>query len=225
MIQVLVADDDPHIRELLTFHLQEAGYGVQTACDGEEAMTLLMEGSIELAVVDIMMPKKDGYALCQEIRSVYDVPIILLTAKDELVHKEKGFAVGTDDYMTKPFEIKELLFRMKALLRRYQKVAETKLIIGDTTIDRRRFDVRIGDKQLLLPRKEFQLLFQLASYPGRIFTRDELIQCVWGVDYEGDDRTVDVHIKRLRERFSAKTSAFTILTVRGVGYKLQEGSL
>ncbi|MEK5480078.1 response regulator transcription factor [Paenibacillus sp. FSL R5-0407] len=220
MIQILIADDDPHIRELLTYYLQGEGYGVIEAADGTEASAILEARPVHLAIIDVMMPGKDGFQLCKEIREDYDVPVILLTAKDQLSDKEQGFAVGTDDYVTKPFEPKELLFRTKALLRRYQMVNAETIRLGDTVIDRKSYEVLCKGEQLLLPMKEFELLSQLASYPNRIFTREELIAHIWGFDFAGDDRTVDVHIKRLRDRFS-DCGDFTITTVRGVGYKLE----
>ncbi|OAH57426.1 MULTISPECIES: response regulator transcription factor [Bacillaceae] len=221
MIHILVADDDVHIRELVRRSLQEEGYVVFEADDGAKASLLLEQKTIHLAIVDVMMPNKNGYELCEEIRRHYDVPVILLTAKDQLEDKEKGYAVGTDDYLTKPFAPKELLFRIKALLRRYQKVNEEKIIMNGTTIDRRSYEVECGGQLMMLPMKEFELLAQLASFPGRIFTREELIHLIWGIDFSGDDRTVDVHIKRLRERFSGRTDDFLIKTVRGVGYKME----
>jgi two-component system, OmpR family, response regulator len=221
MINILVADDDTHIRELLKHYLQAEGFVVFEAADGEEASDCIIKRLIHLAVVDVMMPNKDGFQLCEEIRKYYDFPVILLTAKDQLSDKEKGFSVGTDDYLTKPFEPKELLFRIKALLRRYQMVNAEKIELNGTVIDRKSYEVTCNNKLLMLPMKEFELLTQLASFPGRIFSREELIQLIWGVDFEGDDRTVDVHIKRLRERFSNRTDDFSIKTVRGVGYKLE----
>lgn len=221
MIHLLVADDDPHIRELLRHTLQAEGYLVSEAADGNEASELLAKQQVHLAVVDVMMPNKDGYQLCEEIRSDYDFPVILLTAKDQLSDKEKGYLVGTDDYVTKPFEPKELLFRIKALLRRYHMASNEKIVLHQTVIDRRSYEVHSKGKTLLLPMKEFELLAQLASFPKRVFSREELIQMVWGTDFEGDDRTVDVHIKRLRERFASSTDDFQIYTVRGIGYKLE----
>lgn len=221
MIHILIADDDLHIRELLKHFLQKEGFSVYEAADGVEASTILMEQQIHLAIVDVMMPNKDGYQLCEEMRSDFDFPIILLTAKDQLIDKEKGFAVGTDDYVTKPFEPKELLFRIKALLRRFQMVNAEKIVLNQTIIDRKSYEVHSNGKLLMLPMKEFELLAQLASFPDRIFTRDELIHLIWGADFSGDDRTVDVHIKRLRERFSNQDGDFMIKTVRGVGYKLE----
>lgn len=221
MIHILVADDDAHIRKLLRHHLQREGYKVLEAVDGIEATKWLERGNVELAIVDIMMPNKDGYQLCKEIREDYDLPVILLTAKDQLQDKEEGYRAGTDDYLTKPFEPKELLFRIKAVLRRYQRVSADTIVLNGITIDRKRYEVRYKGQTLLLPLKEFELLSQLGSYPGCVFTREELIRSVWGPDFEGDDRTVDVHIKRLRERFAGRKEDFVILTVRGVGYKLE----
>ncbi|MBA9026167.1 response regulator transcription factor [Peribacillus huizhouensis] len=221
MIHILIADDDLHIRELLKHFLQKEGFSVYLAADGVEASDILLEQQIQLAIIDVMMPNKDGYQLCEEMRNDYDFPIILLTAKDQLIDKEKGFAVGTDDYVTKPFEPKELLFRIKALLRRFQMVNAEKIILNQTVIDRKSYEVHANGKLLMLPMKEFELLAQLASFPNRIFTRDELIHLIWGADFSGDDRTVDVHIKRLRERFSNQDCDFLIKTVRGVGYKLE----
>ncbi|ODG92586.1 MULTISPECIES: response regulator transcription factor [Bacillaceae] len=221
MIRILIVDDDSHIRELLKMYLQTEGYTTFEAANGDEASRLLEQQQINLAIVDIMMPGKDGYQLCEEIREYYDFPVILLTAKSELSDKEKGFAVGTDDYLTKPFEPKEILFRIKALLRRYNMISAQKIKLNETVIDRKSYEVYCNGKLLMLPMKEFELLSQLASYPDRIFTRDELIQLIWGADFEGDDRTINVHIKRLRERFSSLTNDFSIKTVRGVGYKLE----
>ncbi|MUG44132.1 response regulator transcription factor [Paenibacillus woosongensis] len=221
MIHILIADDDPHIRELVRFYLEGEGYSVVEAADGGEASDRLAAQQIHLAIVDVMMPNKDGYQLCEEIREYYDFPVILLTAKDQLVDKERGFAVGTDDYLTKPFEPKELLFRIKALLRRYQMVNAETIRLNDTVIDRRSYEVHSNGKLFMIPMREFDLLSQLASYPNRIFTREELIQLVWGPDFDGDDRTVDVHIKRLRDRFADSHRDFSITTVRGVGYKLE----
>ncbi|WP_341284484.1 response regulator transcription factor [Priestia megaterium] len=220
MIHILLADDDEHMRQLVRHYLQLEGYVVHEAEDGEEASGLLAKQHIHLAVVDIMMPHKDGYEVCEEIRSYYDFPIILLTAKDQLEDKEKGFLAGTDDYVTKPFEPKELIFRIKALLRRYEVVNEKMIVLNNTSIDRKSYEVHCSGRLLILPMKEFELLAQLASYPGRIFTREELIHLIWGADFNGDNRTIDVHVKRLRERFEY-TDDFVITTVRGVGYKLE----
>ncbi|RTE09045.1 response regulator transcription factor [Paenibacillus whitsoniae] len=221
MKQVLVADDDAHIRSLVRYVLSREGYGVQEAQDGEQALELMGETAIDLAILDIMMPRMDGLAVCETIRSEYDIPIILLTARSQLTDKEQGYLKGTDDYVTKPFEPEELLFRVKALFRRYQRTASDKLVLNRIVIDRSNVEVTDGENVLLLPMKEFELLSQLAQFPGRLFAREELIRLVWGADYEGDDRTVDVHIKRLRQRFADYNDDFAIQTVRGIGYKLE----
>lgn len=220
-IHILVADDDPHIRELLRFFLNKEGYLLQEAENGAQASDLLEKEQVHLAIVDVMMPGKNGLELCREIRDHYDIPVILLTAKGQVEDKEKGFLSGTDDYIVKPFEPKELLYRIKALLRRYQMVSSDVIKLNQTIIDRRSYEVKIGDKSITLPLKEFELLAQLASQPGRIYTREQLLHLIWGADYTGDNRTIDVHIKRLRERFSGKTDDFIITTMRGLGYKLE----
>ncbi|MNN05671.1 Heme response regulator HssR [compost metagenome] len=221
MIHILIADDDEHIRKLLSHYLRAEGYNVIEASDGIEASECLSTRGINFAIVDVMMPGKDGFQLCEEIRQFYDFPVILLTAKDQLADKEKGYLVGTDDYVTKPFEPKELLFRIKALLRRFQLVNAESITLGGTVINRKSYEVSCNGGQIMLPMKEFELLFQLASYPNRIFSREELIEQIWGFDFDGDERTVDVHIKRLRARFSGSCDDFMITTVRGVGYKLE----
>ncbi|GAB3062999.1 response regulator transcription factor [Virgibacillus ainsalahensis] len=220
MITILIVDDDPHIRELLRFYLQKESYKTIEAADGEEAQQLLEQHRIHLALVDIMMPNVDGYELCREIRKFYDIPVLMITAKGEMKDKETAFQAGTDDYITKPFEPKEVLFRIKALLRRFQMINEENIHIGRTTINRKSYEVQSSGKTIILPLKEFELLAQLASYPNRIFSREQIIDLVWGNDFEGNDRTVDVHIKRLRERFTKDSHGFSIQTVRGLGYKL-----
>ncbi|WP_106495408.1 response regulator transcription factor [Lentibacillus sp. Marseille-P4043] len=221
MITILVVDDDPHIRELLRFYLQREGYQTIEAVDGKEALDKLETENIHLAIVDVMMPNIDGYQLCEEVRNVYDIPVIMLTAKGEVADKEKAYLAGTDDYVVKPFEPKEILFRIKALLRRFQMTSEEVITLGSTVINRKSYEVQSQGKTMILPLKEFELLAQLASYPNRIFSREQLIELVWGSDYEGNDRTVDVHIKRLRERFAKTSHDFSIQTVRGLGYKLE----
>lgn len=220
MLTILVVDDDAHIRELLRLYIRKEGYNIIEASDGVEAVERLDEEQIHLAIVDIMMPNMDGYELCQEIRSFYDIPVIMLTAKGTISDKEKAYDVGTDDYVVKPFEPKEVMFRIKALLRRYQLVNEELIYLGETTINRKSYEVESAGKHIIPPLKEFELLCQLGSFPNQIFTREQLIESVWGSDFEGNDRTVDVHIKRLRERFKGQDD-FTIRTVRGLGYTLE----
>ncbi|MCL6458945.1 MAG: response regulator transcription factor [Gorillibacterium sp.] len=225
MKNLLVADDDPHIRTLLKHFLTVEGYHVIEAKDGSEAILKLKNQFIDLAILDVMMPGVDGFELCAHIRENYDIPIILLTARQQLTDKEQGYLQGTDDYLTKPFEAEELLFRIRALFRRYSVVSSDKIRLKRLVIDRKNYELTDGDAVILLPLKEFELLAQLAEYPGRLFSRDDLIRLVWGSDYDGDERTVDVHIKRLRQRFSDYQDDFTIRTVRGIGYKLEVTSL
>ncbi|MUT68776.1 response regulator transcription factor [Paenibacillus sp. NEAU-GSW1] len=220
-LNILIADDDPSIRTLLRFLLSKEGYRVVEASDGEAAAELLVKEQIHLAIVDIMMPAKNGLVLCREIREDFDIPVIILSAKGESEDKEQGFLSGTDDYMVKPFDSKELIFRIKALLRRYRLVSQTTIKLGGITINRNSHEIRQGDISFELPLREFELLAQLASNPGRIYTREQLIQLVWGTDFTGDSRTVDVHVKRLRERFAACSDDFVITTIRGLGYKLE----
>ena len=201
--------------------MEQNGYKVTEASDGEAATTVLGEQTMDLAIVDLMMPNKDGFQLAREIREYRSIPIIMLTAKGSMADKAKGYEAGTDDYMVKPFEKEELLFRVQAILRRFDRAGSQKIHLNDMTLDKRSYEVKAGSKIKILPLKEFELLYYLASFPNRTFTRDELIQHVWGIDFEGDDRTVDVHIKRLRERFRDSSPTFTITTIRGVGYKLE----
>lgn len=222
MTNILIVDDDINILKLLDVHLSEAGYQVFEAQDGIKALSILSNIKCDLAVVDVMMPYMDGYALTKEIRNMHDIPIILLTAKNQIEDKEQGFQSGTDDYLVKPFEPKELLFRIKALLRRYDIQPDGSIVrVGDTIINKKSYEVQIGSRTILLPLKEFELLYFLISSPRQVFSRDHLIEHIWGLDYEGDERTVDVHIKRLRERFSKLTEDFQIKTVRGIGYLLE----
>jgi DNA-binding response OmpR family regulator len=218
---ILIADDDPHIRELLRFYLRKELYTVLEAADGAEALRIVESEHVQLAVVDVMMPVMDGWELCRHIREYANIPIIMLTAKGEINDKEIAFRAGTDDYLVKPFEPKELLFRIKALLRRYQTVSSKRIRMRDTVIDRTSYEVRVGGEAIALPLKEFELLAQLAAFPNMTFTREQLLDAIWGADFDGDSRTIDVHIKRLRERFHGRTDDFTITTVRGLGYKLE----
>lgn len=222
MTTILIVDDDRIIVNLINIQLTNQGYTVVQARDGIEALEIIKKEVCDLAVVDVMMPFMDGFALTREIRKQYDIPVLLLTAKNQIEDKEQGFLAGTDDYLVKPFEPKELLFRIKALLRRYEQQIEQSIIrIGSTTINKKSYEVQMGNRTLLLPLKEFELLSYLFANPKQVFSREHLIEQIWGIDYEGDDRTVDVHIKRLRERFSKCSDDFQIKTVRGVGYFLE----
>lgn len=221
MMKILVVDDDPNILELVSIQLTQAGYTVQKASNGFEALTLIEEDYPDLAVVDVMMPGMDGYELTKQIRSETDIPVLLLTAKGELEDKEKGFLSGSDDYVVKPFEPKELQFRINAILRRYDKAVDAFIQAGPLKINRQSYEVSIGKKTLLLPLKEFELLSVLASRPNTVFTREILLERVWGYDYEGDEQTISVHVKRIRKKLGQLTDAVVIGTVRGVGYKLE----
>lgn len=221
MLKILVVDDDPHILELVHIQLVQAGYAVQKAQNGEEALGMIEEEEPDLAIVDVMMPGMDGYTLTRKIRSNYEIPVLLLTAKGELEDKEKGFLAGSDDYVVKPFEPKELQFRVNAILRRYDKALDAFIQAGSLRINRQSYEVSIGNKTLLLPLKEFELLSLLASRPNQVFQRELLLERVWGYDYEGDEQTLNVHIKRIREKLQKLTVDVKIVTVRGVGYKIE----
>ncbi|KNH21391.1 MAG: response regulator transcription factor [Priestia megaterium] len=222
MIQILVADDDQHIRELISLYLEKQGFKIIKAADGEEAWAKMEEFRIDLAVVDIMMPFKDGWELTKEIKEYFDIPVLMVTARGESHDKLKGFDIGTDDYVVKPFDPQEMVARVKALLRRYRVEANNVIYMGNIKLDRTKLEMSAGETSEQLPLKEFELLFTLVSSPGKIFTRDQLIQLIWGYDYEGDERTVDVHIKRLRERLNhMKNVGMEIKTIRGLGYRAE----
>lgn len=221
MTKILVVDDDANIRELIRHFLTNEGFDVYEAENGVAALDAMAAAKIDMAILDIMMPKMDGFELCREIRNYYDIPLLMLTAKGETAQKVKGFELGTDDYLVKPFEPLELIVRVKALLKRYNIAVSQRVNIGDLQLNRKTFEVSLGEHHLTLPLKEFELFFKLASYPGKTFSREQLIEEIWGYDYEGDERTVDVHIKRLRERFLKAAHLFQIKTVRGLGYRLE----
>ncbi|ADF38927.1 response regulator transcription factor [Priestia megaterium] len=222
MIQILVADDDQHIRELISLYLENQGFKIIKAADGEEAWAKMEEFRIDLAVVDIMMPFKDGWELTKEIKEYFDIPVLMVTARGESHDKLKGFDIGTDDYVVKPFDPQEMVARVKALLRRYRVEANNVIYMGNIKLDRTKLEMSAGETSEQLPLKEFELLFTLVSSPGKIFTRDQLIQLIWGYDYEGEERTVDVHIKRLRERLNhMKNVGMEIKTIRGLGYRAE----
>jgi two-component system, OmpR family, response regulator len=224
MNKILVVDDDPHIRELAKVFLESDGFIVYEARDGIEALDQLETAKIDLVILDIMMPNMDGWELTSRLREVYDIPLLMLTAKGTTSDKLQGFQLGTDDYMVKPFEPLELVVRVKALLKRYRVATSQTIQIGDLLMNRKTFEVIAAGKNLTLPLKEFELLFKLASYPGQTLSRDQLIEDIWGYDFEGNERTLDVHINRLRERFPERTSPFRIRTIRGLGYRLETAS-
>jgi two-component system OmpR family response regulator len=221
MSRILIVDDDIHIRELVRVFLRNAGFEVIEAVDGVDALSRLDSVKADLAVIDVMMPNMDGWELCQELKATFDIPVLMLTAKGETSQKLKGFQLGTDDYLVKPFEPLELVARVKALLKRYRIESSQTVRIGELIMDRKTYQVTVRSESLTLPLKEFELLFKLASYPGRTFSREQLIEDVWGYDFHGNDRTLDVHISRLRERFPEEEHSFKIETIRGLGYRLE----
>lgn len=219
MLDLLVVEDDVNTQKLMCAVLERGGYNAYVVGNGLEALSMMEERRFDLIVLDLMMPGMDGYQLCEELRSAGDnIPILMVTAAQDIKDKHNGFLVGTDDYMTKPFDEQELLFRIKALLRRAQIASEHKLIIGETALDYNALTVTRGDMQTSLPQKEFYLLFKLLSYPNKIFTRLQLLEEIWGLDTETDDHTLNVHINRLRDKFRDSPD-FEIVTVRGLGYK------
>ncbi|AIQ76911.1 MULTISPECIES: response regulator transcription factor [Paenibacillus] len=222
MTKILVADDDPHIRELVEVFLRAEGMDdIYGASDGLEALQILESHNIDLAIIDVMMPNLDGWELCRKMRQTYDFPILMLTAKGETSQIVKGFELGSDDYLVKPFEPVVLIARVKALLKRYQISAAQSVGIGRLRMNRKTYEVSSEYGEVTLPLKEFELLFKLGSYPGQTLTRDRLIEEIWGYDFEGNERTLDVHINRLRERFAPDKYGFVIRTIRGLGYRLE----
>lgn len=221
MIRILAVDDDIHMLNFVSAELRQNGYEVIEAASGEQALMCLNSKAVDLAVVDVMMPGIDGFELTQILRKDYDLPVILLTARHHIEDKERGFLAGSDDYLVKPFESKELLYRVKAILRRYDHPADDVLTIGSLTIDFKSYEVRSSQGILLIPLKEFELLKLLASKSRQVLSRDLMIERIWGIDFQGDEQTVNVHIKRLRQRLERFAPDVQIITVRGVGYKLE----
>ncbi|MCL7749780.1 response regulator transcription factor [Halalkalibacter sp. MEB205] len=221
MNKILVVDDDSHIRKLIRVYLENSQFSVLEASDGKEALELLSHEQVDLAIVDVMMPHIDGIELTTDIRSFLNIPILMVTAKGESQDKVRGFNAGTDDYLVKPFDPVELILRVKALLKRYHVTIDKVVTIGETTIDLEKHLIQCNDSSVYLKKKECELLYMLANSPGKIFTRTQLIEKIWGFDYEGDERTVDVHIKRLREQL-VPFKDITITTIRGLGYRLEE---
>lgn len=219
MFRILVADDDKNTRLFLSAVLEGAGYTVFTAVDGEDALAVMDREHIDLVVLDVMMPKMDGYEFTRVLRgSDNTLPILMVSAKQLPSDKHKGFNVGTDDYITKPIDDEEMLLRIKALLRRAKIASERRIVIGDVVLDYDSLTVTRGSETFELPQKEFQLLYKLLSYPGKIFTRIQLMDEIWGADSETGWETVTVHIGRIRKRFEG-WKEFEIESVRGLGYK------
>ncbi len=219
MFNILVVDDDKNTRLLLKAVLEAENYTVVTACDGEEALAAMEHSHIDLVVLDVMMPKMDGYTFTKTLRATdNNLPILMVSAKQLPADKKQGFLVGTDDYMTKPIDEEEMLLRIRALLRRAKIANDRRIIIGDVVLDYDTLTVSRGSEVQELPRKEFLLLYKLLSYPGKIFTRIQLMDEIWGADSETGWETVTVHIGRLRKRFE-HWDEFEIVSVRGLGYK------
>jgi len=224
MSKILIADDDINICELLRLYFEKDGFSVSIANDGQTAVDVYQKEGADLILLDVMMPRLDGWQVCREIRKTSNVPIIMLTAKGETFDKVLGLELGADDYVTKPFDTKEVLARVKAVLRRasqgessgVNQVSYDKLSINLTN-----YELIVDGKQLDIPPKELQLIFHLASNPNRVYTRDQLLDEVWGFDYYGDSRTVDVHVKRLREKLEGVSEKWSLKTVWGVGYKFE----
>lgn len=221
MAKIAIIDDDPHIRELVVLFLKKEGYELYQAEDGIQALALMEKIKMDLVIIDIMMPNMDGWELCRELRSFSDMPILMLTAKGETAQKVKGFELGADDYLVKPFEPLELAARVRALLKRYKIINSQTVDMDEFKLNRNTYEITFREQNFTIPLKEFELLFKLASYPGKTFSREALIEDIWGYDYEGDERTVDVHVKRLRERFPEQEFPFRIHTIRGLGYRLE----
>ncbi|MBE7035596.1 MAG: response regulator transcription factor [Ruminococcaceae bacterium] len=222
---ILVVDDDRNICELIRLYLEKEGFTVTLAHDGQAALKLFKESTPSVVLLDIMLPKMDGFQVCREIRRVSNIPIIMLTAKGETFDKVLGLELGADDYMVKPFENKELVARIKAVLRRYEPKndAEKEIIYPNLVVNLSNYELKINGNQLDIPPKELELLFFLATNPNKVFTREQLLEMVWGFDYFGDSRTVDVHVKRLREKLelAGENQNWQLKTVWGVGYKFE----
>ena len=219
MFKILIAEDDRELCQL--FHRVLSKNGYQTICvyDGKQALDVLDREYIDLIISDIMMPNMDGYELVSSLRdSGNGIPVLMITAKDTFYDMQRGFSSGTDDYMVKPIDVNEMVLRVGALLRRAKMISDRKQVIGNTVLEYDSMTVTSDGKSMVLPQKEFMLLYKLTSYPGRIFTRQQLMDDIWGLDSETEPRTVDVHINRLRDRFRDNKD-FEIVTIRGLGYK------
>ncbi|MBE6780102.1 MAG: response regulator transcription factor [Clostridia bacterium] len=220
MLKILIAEDDRELRRLFAHVLIKNGYTVKEVANGEEALNAIDTEYFDLIISDIMMPVMDGYEFVRLLREAGNTtPVLMITAKDAFDDMRKGFISGTDDYMIKPINVNEMVLRVGALLRRAQMINERKQTIGGTVLECDTFTVSCDGESMVLPQKEFMLLYKMASFPGRIFTRQQLMDDVWGYDTDSDTHTVDVHIGRLRERFNDNND-FKIVTMRGVGYKV-----
>ena len=220
MFKILIAEDDIELRQLFSHVLIKNGYSVTGVCNCKEALDALDKGYYDLIISDIMMPEMDGYELVSSLRTAgYSIPVMMITAKDAFDDMRMGFVSGTDDYMVKPVNVNEMVLRVGALLRRAQMINDRRLVIGGTVMECDSLTVTWDGQSAVLPQKEFMLLYKMASFPGRIFTRQQLMDDIWGYDSDTDTHTVDVHIGRLRDRFR-DSKDFKIVTMRGVGYKV-----
>ena len=220
MLKILIAEDDRELRQLFSHVLTKNGYAVKGVSNGKEALDAMDKDYFDLIITDIMMPIMDGYTLVQQLRDTGNItPVLMITAKDAFDDMSQGFVSGTDDYMVKPVNVNEMLLRVKALLRRAQMINDRRQVVGNTVMELDSLTVTTDTESMVLPQKEFMLLYKMLSYPGKIFTRNQLMDEIWGYDNESDTHTVDVHIGRLRERFRNNTD-FKIVTMRGVGYKV-----
>lgn len=222
--KILVVDDDTNICELLRLYMEKDGYTVSIANDGEAAVKMFGEFNPDIVILDIMLPKMDGWQVCREIRKVSDKPIIMVTARGETFDKVLGLELGADDYVVKPFDAKEIMARIKAVLRRTATSSEEEMKQVDfdqLSVNLTNYEMRVKGEIISTPPKELELIYHLASNPNRVFTRDQLLDEVWGFDYYGDSRTVDVHVKRLREKLETVSEKWELKTVWGVGYKFE----
>ncbi|WP_179298849.1 response regulator transcription factor [Evansella halocellulosilytica] len=222
-MKVLIVEDDPNICDLLQLYLEKEGYNVIQSFDGEEGLAKYYEENPDFVILDIMLPKVDGWEVCQEIRDDRDIPLLMLTGKGESYDKVKGLELGADDYVVKPFDPKEIIARMKAILRRTNPHLNSheNIDFPQLLINMKEFKVFRKSKDINLPPKELELLYFLASQPNQVFTRQQLLEKIWGFDYEGDVRTIDVHIKRIREKLGDELPYWSLKTIRGVGYKFE----
>jgi two-component system, OmpR family, response regulator len=222
MFQILIVEDNKNLLALIKTRLEQAGYKVLQAENGQEALEVLEDQHVDLVISDIMMPLMDGYELIESLREAnFNMPILIVTAKENFEDKEKGFRLGTDDYMVKPIDMNEMILRVAALLRRAKITNEHKIVIGEIVLDYDNLSITGPDTHIELPKKEFLLLFKLLSYPKKIFTRQQLMSEIWGLDTDIDERTVDSHIKKLRKKFEDRPE-FKIITIRGLGYKAEK---
>ena len=223
--KLLIVDDDPNICDMLKFYFENEGFKVKTANDGMDGVNYFKIYEPDIVLLDIMMPKKDGWQVCREIREISSKPVIMITAKGEVFDKVLGLELGADDFIVKPFDMKELSARIKAVLRRYNAHTNTNdeevVKFENIEISLQKYELKLNGKAVDIPPKELELLYFLASNCNRVFTRDQLLDKVWGFDYLGDSRTVDVHVKRLREKLEGTSDKWTLKTVWGVGYKFE----